>query len=339
LRKKYHCQTPYWAILLGIALAGLVNPMTYILFEARIYEASIIGGQFFLIGGIYFIITLFDCPTKPRFMTAGIFLACAVGTRTALLPAAAFLAFVACIWIIKSERAKAMSLIAAIAVPLMIGAILYAAYNYARFDSVAEFGLRYQLTSYNQYSNGAMSLAYIPPNLYKTLFNPFEMRRAFPYIFPNRWAGPAWLAEKNYPGLYSLYAESITGILIGSPFMIFAALAGWRKNTRWIFAVLAGTAMLSLFMLQVFFFTSMRYLLDAVPTLTLLAITGFWQGLDLLRSRPIARYSYAALGILLFVYGLIMSFTLSISAHFEQLRAFHPELLKQMTQMFNSILR
>ena len=340
---RYYPKTPRWAVLLSIAFAGLVNPMTYILFEPRIYEAAIIGAQFFLIGGTYFLITAFDRPSAPRLALAGIFLACAVGSRTTLIPSIGFLALITLIWAVKSQRANALRLITAIAIPLIIGAISYAWYNYTRFDSITEFGLHYQLTSYNLYEllGETFSPAYIPPNLYKTLFNPFERRDTFPYIFPTRWVGPAWLEKANYPSFYLLLAESITGILAGSPFMIFASLAGSNKdrNIRWIAAALAGSALLSFFMLQVFFFTTMRYLLDLIPTLSLLAVIGFWQGLNLIKSRPIARFTYTAFSVLLFAYGLVMSFTLSISAHFEQIRGNNPELLKQLTWMFNGLLK
>ncbi len=340
LWKKHYPEIPRWAILLGISFAGLVNPMPYILFEPRIYEAAIIGAQFFLMFGIYWLITAFDRPSALRFALAGTFLVFAVGSRTTLIPSVGFLALITLIWAIKTQHKNAVKFIAAIALPLTIGAISYAAYNYARFDSFTEFGLRYQLTSYNLYNDlgKTFSLAYIPPNLFKTLFNPFEIRDIFPYIFPTRWAGPSWL-KGNYSDFYLLFAESITGIFIGSPFMLFAFLAGLNKNIRWTTSALIGSALLSFFTLQIFFFTTMRYLLDLIPTLTILAIIGFWQGLDLLKSRPIARFSFAAFGVLLCAYGFVVSFALSLSAHFEALRGVNPELLKQLTWLFKGLLK
>ncbi|MDD2923261.1 MAG: hypothetical protein PHQ36_13325 [Anaerolineales bacterium] len=341
LRKKYFSETPHWAVLLGIAFAGLVNPMTYILFEPRTYEAAIIAAQFFLIFGTYWLVTAFDRPTILRFALAGTFLAFAVGSRTTLIPAVGFLALITLIWAFKTQRDNAIKFTASIALPLTIGAVSYALYNYARFGSFTEFGLRYQLTSYNLYEllGETFSLAYIPPNLYKTLFNPFEIRAIFPYIFPTRWAGPSLLENANYPSFYLLLAESITGIFIGSPFMVFAFITGLNKNARWILSALAGSAFLSFFTLQIFFFTTMRYLLDLIPTLTILAVVGFWQGLNFLQPRRAARFSFAAVGILLSVYGFIVSFALALSAHFEQIRAVNPELLKQLTWLFKGWLK
>jgi hypothetical protein len=341
LWKRYFPETPRWAILLAIAFAGLVNPMPYILFEPRIYEASIIGAEFFLIGGSYWLFTAFDRPSALRFLLAGIFFACAVGSRTALLPSVAFLALVALVWTVKSQRARALTFITAISLPLLIGAVGYAWFNYVRFGSVTEFGQSYQLTAYNQLLDKTFSPAFIPFNMYKALFNPFEFRDGFPYIFPTRWVGPASLEEGNYPRYYELFAEYITGIFISSPFMLFAFLAGVnkRRDFRWIAVSLTGSALLSFFTMQLFFFASMRYLLDLVPTLALLAAVGFWQGLSMLQRRVTVRFSFSALGILFAAYGFVISFALSISSHIEQLRGFNPQLLKHLTWMFNNLLK
>ena len=342
LWKRYFLETPLWALLSAIAFAGLVTPTLYILLEARIYEAAIIAGQFFLIGGTYWLITAFNRPSKIRLSLAGIFLALAVGSRTTLTISVAFLTLMALIWTFKTQRAKFIPFIAAFAIPLILGAVSYAAYNYARFDSFSEFGLRYQLTSYNLYESlgETFSPAYIPPNLYKTLFNPLETRDTFPYIIPNRWAGPNWL-EGEYPRFYLLLAEAITGIFSASPFMAFAFLAGLNKdkNFRWVLISLAGSAFFVFLMLQFFFFTTMRYLLDLVPTLAFLAITGFWQMLIQLKNHPIARGIFSFVALALLTYTLALGLILPISGHLESYRVFNPALLEQLTYRVNALIK
>ncbi len=341
LWKKYYLETPRWAILLGIAFAGLVNPMLYILIEARIYEAAIISGQFFLIGGLYWLFTAFNHPSTTRLSLAGLFFALAIGSRTTLALPIAFLALITLIWAIKSQRERVFALITAFALLLILGTVSYGWYNQARFDSITEFGLRYQLTSYNLYEtlDETFSLEYIPPNTYKTLFNTLERRITFPFLFPTRWAGPSWL-EGSYPNFYLLLAEGITGILVGSPFMIFAFLAGLNKNKtfRWILTCLAGASLLTFFTLQIFFFTTMRYLLDLIPALSLLAVIGFWQGLTELKTRPIAWRLFTTLGVVLCIYSIAISLLLPISGHLEAYRVFNPELLRKMTLTFNSLV-
>ncbi|MBE0668962.1 MAG: hypothetical protein IH588_00105 [Anaerolineales bacterium] len=342
LWKKYFVETPLWALLSAIAFAGLANPILYILLEARIYEAAIIAAQFFLLGGMYWMFTAFSHSSKLRLALAGIFLALAVGSRTTLTFSVAFLALMVLVWAVKAQKARAVSLVAAFSAPLVLGAISYAVYNYARFDSFTEFGLHYQLTSYNLYEllGETFSPAYIPPNLYKTLFNPLETRDVFPYIIPNRWAGPDWLAGE-YPKFYLLLAEAITGIFAASPFMIFAFLAGLNKDKtfRWILLSLTGAAFFVFLMLQFFFFTTMRYLLDLVPTLSLLAVIGFWQGLAQLKAHPAARRMYSTFAIALLIYSIAIGLILPISGHLESYRVFNPALLEQITWRVNALMK
>jgi hypothetical protein len=344
LWKNYYPETPRWAILLGIAFTGLVNPTLFILLDARIYEAAIVSGQFFLVGGLYWLFTAFNRPSIARLSLAGIFFAFAVGSRMTLILPIAFLMLITLIWAIKSQRAKAFTFILTIALPLLLGAIGYAWYNYARFGSVTETGFRYALTTYNLHeaSDETFSFAYIPPNLFKTLLNPFERRsNSFPFIWPTRPIGPSWFAG-NYPKLYtSQLAEFITGILIGSPFVIFAFLAGLRrkKDTRWIVISLAGSSLLIFLAMQVFFFTTMRYLLDLIPMLSLLAVIGFWQGFHLLQAHRAVRLSLATLGIGLCTYTFVVSFLLAISAHWKEFRALNPVLLKQLIWIFNGLFK
>jgi hypothetical protein len=247
----------------------------------------------------------------------------------------AFLSLIIVFWAYKTQRASAKVLITALGLPLIIGAVGYAAYNYARFDSVTEFGLRYQLTVFNLYESLAktFSLAYIPANLYKTLLSPFEVHKKFPFIFAIPAAAPD-LLEGAYPDIYLLYREDITGMIVASPFILFAFLARQNINIRWVFMSLAGSCILIFFTMQGFFFATMRYLLDLTPALSLLAVIGFWQSLVYLKNRPVARSVLSVVAISLFIYSLIMSLLLPISADIKAISTFNPELLINLRQLF-----
>lgn len=342
LWKRYFLETPPWAVFSAIAFVGLANPILYILIEARIYEAAIIAGQFFIVGGMYWLFKAFDHPSVLRLSLAGAFLALAVGSRTTLTFSVGFLALMALLWTFKTRRDKFFLYIIAFALPLVIGAMSYLWYNHARFDSFTEFGLTYQLTSYNlkESLGKTFSLAYIPPNLHKTLFNRLENRVEFPYIILSRWTGPDWL-EGHYPDFYLLLAEAITGIFAASPFMAFSFLAWLNKDRsfRWILLSLAGSAFMVFLMLQVFFFTTMRYLLDLTPTLSILAVTGFWQGLAQLKNRPTARGIFSIIAFALLLYTIGMALILPIIGHLEAYRVFNPALLEQITWRVNALIK
>jgi len=333
LWRDHFPHVPRWAVISAVAFAGLVNPMPYILVEGRIYEAAIAAAQFFLIGGFYFLLPAFDRPNELRLAMAGLFFTLAAGSRTTLIPAIGVLSVILLLWVLQTQRGRMISLVLSFALPLMIGGIGYGWYNYARFGSVTEFGLRYQLTSYNLYESldETFSLEYIAPNLYKTLLNPLEKRDAFPYLFPTRWSGPGWLAE-GHPSFYLAYAEGITGILVSSPFVLFALLPLYRprREMKWHLLALGLSFFATLVTLQAFFFIAMRYLLDAIPTLTLLTVAGFWHGFKRFKNNKI----HAAIGILWLAHTIIISLVISISGNLEAFKILNPDLLKQMAWLF-----
>jgi len=338
LWRKCFSHIPRWAVLAAIAFAGLVNPMPYVMVEGRIYEAAIIAAQFFLVGGFYFLLSALEQPSLTGLSLAGLFFTLAIGARTPLAPGIGLLSIVMLVWAIQTQRQRLISVLAAFAIPLVLGAVAYASYNYARFDSFTEFGFRYQFTSYNLYKNldKTLSLEYAPPNLYKTLFNPLEKRDAFPYIFPNRWAGPEWLTSYQ-PGMYLTFTENITGILIGSPFILFGLIALFkpRPALRWILLALACTVLGIFITLQTYFFIAMRYLLDIIPTLSLLAIIGFWHGFDAFKNKK----AYTIIAIFFLSYTLALSMLISFSGNIELFKIHNNELVQQMTWTLNSIFK
>ncbi|NOH04101.1 MAG: hypothetical protein HND47_20090 [Chloroflexi bacterium] len=329
---------PRGTALAAVAFAGLVNPMPYVMVEGRIYEAAIVAAQFFLMGGFYFLLPAFNRPAIPRLALAGLFFTFAVGSRTTLIPAIGVLTLVVLLWAVQAQRPRAVSFILAFVLPLVLGAVGYGWYNHARFDSITEFGYRYQLTSYNLYQQIGETFAfeYLPPNLYKSLFNPLERRDAFPHIFPTRWSGPGWLTD-YHPKMYLTYTENITGIFVGSPFLLLAVLAGIhpRRDLRWILLALSAAFLAVFITLQAFFFVAMRYMLDAVPTLALLSVIGFWHGFDLFKNNK----AYSLVATLLLIYSIAVSLLISFSGNLELFKIHNPELVRQMTWTFNSLFK
>jgi hypothetical protein len=337
LYKNYFSHIPNWAVLFAIALVGLINPMVYILVEGRIYEASIAAAQFFLMGGFYFLFSAYHQPNTSKLFLAGLFFALAIGSRTTVLFAVASTSLVFLFWVITSHKEKIISYLIAFALPLIITGVAYASYNYARFESFTEFGYKYQLTSYNLYEklDETFSPHYIVPNTYKTIFNPLEQRIAFPYFFPTRFVGPAWLETER--GFYLLKAESITGLLISGPFLLFAFLAGIQKDKKifWVNLSLIGSAFFLFITLLAFFFLAMRYLLDFIPTLTLLAIIGFWNAYSLVQNK----FAFFITSSILLTFTIGISLIISISGNLETFKVLNLDFIRDATGFFNQLFR
>jgi hypothetical protein len=336
--KNYFQETPAWVLALSISFIGLINPILYVLLEPRIYEAAVVGGQFFFIGGLYWLFKAFHKPSRMDFTLAGILFALAVGCRTTLVIPITFLALVALIRVVKGQPDQSFKLLAAFALPLVLGAVGYGWYNYARFNSFTEFGLSYQLTQTDIHAtlNESFSAAYALPNLFKLLANPFETKHTFPFIKAVRWGGPAWFKGYN-PKIYDYYAEDITGVLIASPFLIFVFLAAAsnEKNIRWITASLTGSSLLLFLTLLLFFYLTMRYLLDLLPALSLLACIGFWQGFQLLKTKQTVKILYGISATGLWAYTIVVSFLVCYSSNLHRIRIYNPELIQNITWAFN----
>ncbi|MCH5192279.1 MAG: hypothetical protein J1F23_08970 [Oscillospiraceae bacterium] len=77
-------------------------------------------------------------------------------------------------------KSKIVSLIC-FAVPLIIGAAAVCAYNYFRFDSILEFGAKYQLTVYDV-SKYTFSMSLIFPCIFHYFLQPPVITDTFPFI-------------------------------------------------------------------------------------------------------------------------------------------------------------
>jgi hypothetical protein len=83
----------------------------------------------------------------------------------------------------------------------------------------------------------------------------------------------------------------------------------------------------------------MRYLLDLLPALSLLACIGFWQGLHLLQTKQTAKYLFAITGSVLWVYTIAVSFIVSYSSNLHRIRIYNLELIQNITWTFNHIFK
>ena len=154
---------------------------------------------------------------RPSPLVAGTFFALAYGNRTELLiTAPLYLYFfwqcsdrTARLWsgnIIKQKLWKNGPMaIRFLSVPACL-AILTAAYNFARFHSIFDFGYTHipEVREEPWYEHGLFSVQAIPWNIYTMLFQGFGSLSYFPYIEPNGFGCSIFLAS---PFLCLLFRE------------------------------------------------------------------------------------------------------------------------------------
>jgi hypothetical protein len=286
--RRYGSVLPRWVYIGGLLAVALNVPMVWLLTRPAIYEASIAGGQFFLLAGLYwgFLAVSRSELDKGFLALAGVSWALAAGTRINLIPAILFLSLMVIWRLYQVKGRKLLSIIVpglAFILPLVVGTIVLAWYNYARFDSIFEFGHRYQLTGPALPGGDYLvtSLAYSFPNLFNYLFRLPGLGGEFPFVtIP-------W--EKSWPFFIQLpqdyySAEPVAGILllvpvIGLALLVFIRFV-WLKIDQslpeestllqdsdrsllgWLNLSLAGSGCLQLALLLMFISSSLRYLAD-----------------------------------------------------------------------------
>jgi len=155
---------------------------------------------------------------RPAPFVAGAFFALAFGNRTELLiTLPLYLYFfwrrsdkdamrLSRIHIVKQQLWENRSmLIRFLSVPATL-ALLTAAYNFARFQSIFDFGYLHipEVPQEPWYEHGLFSIHAIPWNMYTMLFQGFESISYFPYILPNGFGCSIFLAS---PFLFLLFRE------------------------------------------------------------------------------------------------------------------------------------
>jgi hypothetical protein len=362
LRRRLYPNLDWKYVPPAIIIAGFANPLPWLLNRPAIYEAAISGGQLFLLAGLYFCLTALE-GQPGRYWKLALASLCWVGamsSRLTLAPATFFLTAMAGLYVMTHSDRRAGRCTAALALGLPMGAGLAGLlwYNKIRFNAWFEFGLRYSLTglNYHKYYSEAFSLANFLPNFNNYLINPFRTLTIFPYIKPD-WGGRLLFFYFKSPAHY--FSEQVSGLIPTLPFVLFALIplfyvlrAGWRKITlrskaeaqeqpraetglkEWTFATLCGAGLLAFAPILFFITSNMRYLADPVPTLVILSILGFWQGVEALTDRPTLRRIFIALVVILVAYSAMVSLLLAVTGNEARFENLNPALFEKLTHWF-----
>jgi hypothetical protein len=143
---------------------------------------------------------------RPSPFVAGAFFALAFGNRTELL--ITLPVYLCLFWrrpngtvfawrnLKRGVRENREMLIRLLSLPVTLG-LLTAAYNFARFHSIFDFGYIHipEVAQEPWYQHGLFSINAIPWNIYTMLFQGFESISYFPYLIPNGFGCSIFLAS------------------------------------------------------------------------------------------------------------------------------------------------
>jgi hypothetical protein len=319
--KKVNLSLPAWMIGVALLAIGLTGPSVKMLNLMQIYEAAIAGCQFFFIGGIYWAYSALQ--TKPmsawKIALASLHWALAIGTRVTVAPAVGFLVLLVLfqLWQECKLHARLMRSLSAVLVPLLVLATSLGWYNYARFGSVTEFGLRYQLAQvdYNEFTK-VFSADYLSENFHNYFLRPFATQPKFPFL-------------QAVEIIYS--NERMTGLLYTTPLFLVVLIALGRllfsksilqkireffqngmSAESWLALGLTGSSLIVMAVVLLYYYPAIRFSDEFLPSLMLLAVMSLWSGVDIFAGNVILRRTYLALVTAVVLYSITVSILLAI---------------------------
>ena len=301
ISRRFFPEASVWIIGLGILTLGLTGPFLKMLSHPFIHEAAIAGGQFLFAAGLYFAFTaLKDLPVRPaRLVLASLFWSFSIATRTTQLVPVGFMVLLTWLYLFVEERkaGKPPQLwkpALALAAPLAACGVILAWYNWARFESIFEFGLYYQLAAFNLQANYDIlfSRVYLIQNFYNYFLNPFELTGSFPFAYPLPGAEQPVLPFVELPNLYAVEGR-FAGALLSTPVLLFSIIPILYLGTtfierikkgsktdvffNWTLTALLGSALAGAIPTLLLFYVGFRYETEFIASLTLLAVLGFSQ--------------------------------------------------------------
>ena len=299
LWRRFFTDLPPWLVAASLLAAGLVAPLTWIAARPDLYGAAIAGGQFFFLAGLYAVLDGFtgQRPSRGRLALSGVLWAAAAGSRFTLVLPIAFVVVMLELVLLAKEGglrrfAATIPALTALAVTLGLGMMALGWYNWARFGSPLETGLKYQLAGQDLRPGHSLlfSPAYAMQNLYNYTLHPPARTGSPPFLYSA--VGRTKRLWKPMPRPAFYHAQRVTGLLYTGPFLLFGlvpALDLLRKRQkpdnpqrgapalRPLVLGLYGVFLINLGFLLAFFWAAERYLMDFLPCLLLLSILGFWQ--------------------------------------------------------------
>ncbi len=347
IARRLFPEAPLWQVAGAVLVLAFANPTPFMLARPAIYEASIVGGQAFLLFGLLFSFDAVHAAETRRkanlsACAAGTAFALAIGCRISLGCAVAAIALTTAGFVARrgtGPRVKRfVESLSAIGLPLSAGVAALLAYNRLRFDHWLEFGQRYQLT----WIRWTWSPAFIPANLYSYALRGAKLACRFPFVTAVTDMGAAAFPQRFHlaPG-YFIYEPTI-GLLSSVPWvwLVPAALLWQRRPPgtaasalRSLVVNFALAATLGLAPLLCAPSATMRYMGDFAAPLVLLGTVGAWNLQRMTAGRPVANRVVGAASLSLAMLTIASGFVLGFTGYYNNFQVNNPSLMSKLGRL------
>jgi hypothetical protein len=327
-------------------VVGFVNlPILFLLGQPRIYETSIIYGQFFLLAGLLAWVA-YGRTEKPVWLAlAGLNWGLAVACRYNLLISVVIFVTLALVTLAREAgRTRDWRKPGLLLAPIALCLITLGIYNALRFGDPLETGFSYQLTL--PLPPNPYSISYAASNFYIYWLYPLTTADKFPFIKAALFDPgllPAWL---HLPA-GRVFDHVIIGMLPSVPALWLIALGlpvvlSMGKETRHApllprspalnaLPLMIGVAAAAQFLfVLVFFYGAERYLADTYLSLILIIAMLTWKTDENLRERPWLRFALWSAVLALTAWTAAIGFFGSFSIPPRLFRTSNPALYAQL---------
>jgi len=322
LRDRAFPGTPAWLLLLVYLSYAVGGVSLYLQARPVVYHEAILVGSFFSLGGFYVWLRALAGGrwTGWRFALAGLLVGCAFGARMSLIGYSMSAGAVLVWQLLRGPGRRAIAgHVLAFGLPSAGLLTLLLWYNYARFGSVTEFGLKYQLTWIDQNSFptmlGGTNPVTFPYNLAAYLLFVPNFLPFFPFMLSGpdgaSVSGVFWARE---PGFAS--SLLLAPLIVLAPFSIGLLTPVWRRPVARVRAfVMASSlgALWSLAVLLVYVYASVRYMHDFLPIASLLGGLGLWWLYPRVQARRGWRFCYRIASVTFLVTSFVMALSLGMA--------------------------
>ncbi len=317
LWRRYFAEVSFGVVVAGTLALGLGTGIPVLLEECDFYEVAVSCGYALTMVSLVGIWKAMHEPERGCWWLAGASMAygLAVGARPNMLFGGVILLVpVVAMW---RERRRVWPMLMAAVVPMAVIGLGLMLYNYLRFGNPLEFGMRYALPSDPHWQ--PFSLRYIWFNFRLYFLEAARWSGRYPFI---REIAVSPLPAGNW------MVEAHFGVLSNIPvlWLALAAPLAWRGRTaeagftlRHFVAAVALLFGICALTLCLFFAVTLRYEMDFLPTLGLLAVIGIF-GLEQalagrLALRNAVRWCWGMLLAISVAFNLVASYERSADFH------------------------
>jgi len=335
-------QLSFWMRLMSISLLCICNMCLYNLRRPLMYEIAIASGFFFLAAALYLLlINYLGCRnSRAQIALASLALGLAAGSRpTMALAGIVLVLYLAHIsaagkgWTALFKRDTALNSLPVL-LPFTICIAAICLYNHARFGSITEFGLSWQLTSIR--FEDRVAISHSPELVLRSLGNffflPVAVNGAFPFFHCSKY-------------IFLNYHERASGLMTLMPFVIFllfmpASLAinrfGEGRKLNAVIAVFTGLGLLLLFSCCFIGFTQ-RFFNDFMFLLITASLMIFFTIVRNGRYTEAFRRMLLILMVLTSSYSVLANIAISLEGDSNLLSYLNPEIYNSILRFFHQI--